>query len=249
MREVFEMKEDDQDSSGLHFGGRMALAPDNRHLFLSIGERRNISRAQNAADQAGSILRMTLDGEVPGDNPRMPIGKDDDDEPKPADPYVYAMGSRNSQALAIEPGSGMLWSAEHGPKGGDRVDPVRPGVNLGWPFITAATDYSGAPVGEGLSKEGMQSPVHVFKQTVAPSGAAFYTGDAIRGWRGSLLVGGLANQALMRISTKGQTVQSVETIEVGRRVRDVRVAPDGAIWMVTDHEDGELLRLAPPAGR
>jgi aldose sugar dehydrogenase len=245
VRELFLMKPADQDSSGLHFGGRMALAADNRHLFLSIGERRNISRSQDAGDQAGSILRMTLAGGVPADNPPMPPGEDDAGKPRPADPYVFAMGSRNSQALAIQPGTGLLWSAEHGPKGGDRVDPVRPGVNLGWPFITAATDYSGAPMGVGLSREGMQSPAHVFTETVAPSGAVFYTDDAIRGWRGSLLVGGMANQSLMRISTQGQKVQSVEKIDIGRRVRDVRVGPDGSIWMVTDHADGELMRLAP----
>ena len=245
--EIFVMKDEDQDSSGLHFGGRMALAADRQHLLLSIGDRRNISRAQDFADQAGSILRMTLDGRPAADNPQLPAATDDEDgETKPADPYLFAVGSRNSQALAIDPASGDLWSAEHGPKGGDRIDLIRPGVNLGWPFYTAGADYSGAPLGEQRPPAGMQAPTHAFEDTVAPSGATFYTADTIAGWRDSLLVGGLYNKALMRVSLNGSQVAEVEKIDIGHRVRDVRVGPDGAVWMVTDEEDGKLLRLAPP---
>lgn len=248
--EIFVMKDENQDSSGLHFGGRMALTADRQHLLLSIGDRRNISRAQDFADQAGSILRMTLDGRPAADNPQLPRSEDDDDgTTKPADPYLFAVGSRNSQALAVEPGSGNLWSAEHGPKGGDRVDFVRPGVNLGWPFYTAGVDYSGAPLGERQPPAGMQAPTHAFEETVAPSGATFYTADAIPSWQGTLLIGGLYNKALMRVAVNGTEVGSVEKVEVGYRVRDVRVGPDGALWMVTDEEDGKLLRLGPAAAR
>lgn len=246
--EIFVMKDEDQDSSGLHFGGRMALAADGQHLLLTIGDRRNISRAQDFADQAGSILRMTLDGRPAADNPQLPPATDDEDGgTKPADPYLFAVGSRHSQALAIAPGSGELWSVEHGPKGGDRVDLIRPGVNLGWPFYTAGADYSGAPLGEESPPDGMQAPAHAFEETVAPSGATFYTADAIAGWRDALLVGGLYNKALMRVSLNGSQVAGVEKIDIGHRVRDVRVGPDGAVWMVTDEEDGKLLRLAPAA--
>ncbi len=243
VEEIFVMKPENQDSSGLHFGGRMAIAADGQHLLPSIGERRNISRSQDFSDQAGAILRMTLDGKPASNNPQFAAQEGDDGEPKSADDYIFAVGSRNSQALAIHPRTGDLWSAEHGPQGGDRVDKIDPGSNLGWPFYTAGKDYSDAPVGFAEPPAGMQAPTHAFAETVAPSGAVFYTGTMISGWNNALLVGGLANKSLMRLSIDGDNVTSVERIAIGRRVRDVRVGPDGAVWMVTDEEDGAVLKL------
>jgi aldose sugar dehydrogenase len=247
IEEIFEMKAESQDSSGLHFGGRMAIAADGEHLLLSIGDRRNISRSQDFADQAGSVLRMTLDGQPSADNPQLPPQTSDDEERKPADPYIFAVGTRNSQALAIHPVTGDLWSAEHGPQGGDRIDRITPGVNLGWPFYTTGKDYSDAPLGMNEQPAGMQAPTHAFEETVSPSGAVFYTGNMISGWNNALLVGGLANKSLMRIKIDGTSVSLVEKIAIGRRVRDVQVGTDGAVWMVTDEEDGTLLRLTPVA--
>lgn len=239
---VFEMKPEDQDSSGLHFGGRTALAADGRHMFLAIGDRRNLPRPQDVSDQAGSILRFALDGRPAADNPRFAAGEGD--EGRTPDPFLFAIGSRNSQALAVHPRTGQLWSAEHGPEGGDRVDLVRPGANLGWPFFTTGRDYSGAPIGLPEPPAGMQAPTYAFAETVGPSGAVFYTGTAIPAWRDNLLVGGLANRALMRLVVDGERIASVETVPIGRRVRDVRVGPDGAVWMVTDEADGAVLRLS-----
>ena len=234
---IFEMKPEDQESSGLHFGGRMVIDAAHGHLFLTIGDRRNMSRAQERGDQAGKVIRLTLDG-APA--PSSPFADDDE-----ADDHIFAMGSRNSQAIALQPGSDALWSVEHGPEGGDRIDRVAAGANLGWPFIAGGTDYSGAPVGVGLVHEGMTSPLHVFEETVAPSGAAFYEGAMFANWRGNLLVGGLANESLMRVQLDGGQVVNVERIEIGRRIRDVQIAPDGAVWLLTEHEDGEILRLIP----
>jgi aldose sugar dehydrogenase len=231
---IFRIREEDQDSSGLHFGGRMVIDPRNNMLYLTIGDRRNISRSQDGEDQAGSILRMTLDGQVPSDNPFLSDEKKND--------FIFAMGSRNSQALALDP-SGRIWSAEHGPEGGDRVDMVAAGVNLGWPYITGGVDYSGAPIGVGLSREGMASPVYLFEETVAPSGALFYNGAMFPEWSGNLLVGGLFNESLMRLIIQDARVSGVEKIQIGRRIRDAAVAADGSIWMITEHENGELLRL------
>lgn len=139
----------------------------------------------------------------------------------------------------------MLWSVGHGPSGGDYVNAVQPGANLGWPYITGGRDYSGAPIGVGLQNEGMTSPAHVFDRTIAPSGAVFYAGGMFKDWEGQLLAGGLAARSLVRIDTDGARVAGVNIIEVGRRVRDVKLGADGAIWLVTDHSDGELVRLQP----
>lgn len=237
---IFEMNEADQDSSGLHFGGRLALGAGGDTLFLTIGDRRNISRAQDAEDQAGSIIRIGLDGEVPADNPF--VNREGHDK------KIFSLGSRHSQALALHPRSGQLWSVEHGPKGGDRVDVIKAGANYGWPYLSAGPDYSGAPMGVGTSREGMTSPVHVFEGTVAPSGAAFYEGAMFPAWQGNLLVGGLVSQGLLRLEVEGERVTAEERIEIGRRIRDVMVAPDGAVWLLTEHEHGELLRLTAGPG-
>jgi aldose sugar dehydrogenase len=234
---IFELQEEDQDSSGLHFGGRMAIDEQNGFLFLSIGDRRNMSRAQDGEDQAGSIVRITLDGDVPRDNPFVADETIND--------HIFAKGNRNSQALAIHPQNANLWSIDHGPSGGDRVDVVTSGANLGWPFITAGTDYSGAPVGVGLEKDGLVSPTHVFDETIAPSGASFYNATVFGDWHGRLLVGGMAAQSLLIIGVKDDRVTDVEKIEIGRRIRDVQVGQDGAVWLITEHGDGELVRLAP----
>lgn len=236
---VFEMNEADQDSSGLHFGGRMAFHPEDRSLFLTIGERRNISRAQDPEDQAGSIVRVTDEGGVPEDNPFV--------DAEGRDPKIYSWGHRNPQGLAFRPGTGELWSNEHGPRGGDELNLIEAGNNYGWPYLTSGTDYSGAPVGVGTEKEGMTSAVHHFEETLAPSGLAFYSGGLFPEWEGHMLNGALQGRALVHVVLDGREVVGEEWMlrDLDRRIRDVEVAEDGSIWLLTDHEDGEVLRLAP----
>jgi glucose/arabinose dehydrogenase len=236
---VFEMHEDDQDSSGLHFGGRMAFHPEDGSIFLSIGERRNISRAQDDEDHAGSIIRVMADGSVPDDNPF--VGEEGKRE------EIFAIGVRNPQGLAFHPETGELWATDHGPLGGDEVNLIEAGNNYGWPYLTAGDDYSGAPLGVGTEREGMTSAVHHFEETVAPSGLAFYVGEQFPEWQGDMLIGGLSGQALVRLSLEGQQVQGEEWMleDMERRIRDVKVAEDGSIWLLTEHEDGEVLRLTP----
>ncbi|WP_429912681.1 PQQ-dependent sugar dehydrogenase [Glycocaulis sp.] len=242
VEDIFVMKEDDQDSSGLHFGGRMAFDPSDASLFLSVGERRNISRSQDASDQAGAVLRMTDSGEAHPDNPSFETEGDGE----LSDPYVYAIGVRNIQALAMRPGGGQLWAADHGPEGGDAIRHLASGTNHGWPFVTGGEDYSGAPLGVGEQMEGMTPAVHVFDETIAPSGLAFVTAEsAFQDWSGNMLVGGLYAEGVVRVQLQGDVLASQQLIELGHRVRDVRNGPDGAIWMVTDHADGVVLRLVP----
>lgn len=241
VEDIFVMKEEDQDSSGLHFGGRMAFDPSDASLYLSVGERRNISRSQDASDQAGAVLRMTDSGEAHPGNPSFETGEDEGS----SDPYVYAIGVRNIQALAMRPG-GQLWAADHGPEGGDAIRHLASGTNHGWPFVTGGEDYSGAPLGVGREMEGMTPAVHVFDETIAPSGLTFVTADsAFQDWSGNMLVGGLYAEGVVRVRLQGDLLADDELIELGHRVRDVRMGPDGAIWMVTDHAEGAVLRLVP----
>jgi glucose/arabinose dehydrogenase len=237
VEDVWVMQEDDQDSSGLHFGGRMAWLPDG-HLVLAIGERRNLERAQDLEDQAGGTIRMNADGE--------PVGEDLGWEEE-ANAYVFTAGNRNIQALAVHPETGELWASDHGPLGGDEINLLIGGNNYGWPFTTGGEDYSGAPIGVGPTMEGKTPPVHVFEDTVAPSGLTFVWGeDALAEWQGDMLIGGLVSESLVRVRLEEGAVVEEEWIEIGRRIRDVQVH-DGAIWLLTEHSDGELLRLEPQA--
>jgi aldose sugar dehydrogenase len=226
------------DSSGLHFGGRFAFDPKDRSIVLSIGERRNMSRAQKADDEAGAFIRITDDGVAPKDNPF--VGQ------AGAAETIFAIGNRNSQGLAFHPETGALWANDHGPKGGDEINRIEAGKNYGWPLQTAGVDYSGAPLGKGArGVEGMEDPVHVFERTVSPSGLAFYVGDMFPEWRGNMLHGGLAARALVRTPLDGEKVAGEEWMlrDLDRRIRDVQVDRDGSIWLLTEHEDGEVLRL------
>jgi aldose sugar dehydrogenase len=239
---IFEMKEEDQDSSGVHFGGRMAFDPEDNSIYLTIGERRNISRAQDPTDKAGSVLRMTDEGEPHPDGPFVHAEEDGED----ADEYVFTWGHRNPQSIGFHPETGELWLADHGPKGGDEINLLEAGNNYGWPFITGGVDYSGAPIGvQDLEHPGVVSPVNVFDETVAPSGMAFVTGDLFTEWQGDMIIGGLAAEGVVRLSIAEGEVVDEEWIEIGRRIRDVQLHEDGSLWLLTEHEDGEVLRLIP----
>jgi aldose sugar dehydrogenase len=223
------------DSSGLHFGGRFAFHPETKNLYVTVGERRNISRAQDAEDHAGSVIRVRDDGSVPDDNPF--VAKADHDD------KIHSIGHRNPQGLAFHPETNELWATDHGPEGGDEINRLKAGLNYGWPFQTAGKDYSGAPIGGGKEVEGMEAPVHVFDKTVGPAGVAFYRGDMFPEWRGDMLIGGLASESLERIRIADNKVVEHESIPIGRRIRDVQTAPDGSVLLLTEHSDGEILRL------
>lgn len=223
---------------GRHFGSRLAFGAEG-HLYITTGERGDSERAQDLADAAGSIVRLTADGGVPDDNPF--LGRAD------ARPEIFSYGHRNPQGLARHPVSDRIWAVEHGPRGGDEVNVIRAGANYGWPVITFGVSYIGVPIGEGTAKPGMAQPVTYWDPSISPSGMAFYTGEAFPAWRGNLFVGALSGEVLVRLELDGERVVHEERLlqALGTRIRDVRQGPDGRLYLLTDESDGALLRLDP----
>jgi glucose/arabinose dehydrogenase len=224
-------------SSGHHFGSRLVWARDGT-LFITTGER-NILRneAQNPGNDIGKVIRIKPDGSIPDDNPKLPGWA----------PEVWSIGHRNIQGAALRPDTGELYTVEHGARGGDELNRPQKGKNYGWPVITYGIDYSGAKIGEGISaKEGMEQAVYYWVPSIATSGLAFYTGDLFPDWKGNAFVGGLAGQHIERLVFEGDNVVAAETLlgEEGKRIRDIRQGPDGALWVLTD-DTGEVLRVTP----
>lgn len=225
--------------SGQHFGGRIVFDKAGM-LYLTLGDRGDRHRAQKLDDHAGSVIRLHDDGRVPADNP---LAKQ-----AGAFPEKWTWGNRNMQGAALHPKTGELWTHEHGPQGGDEVNVMRAGQNYGWPVVTYGVNYGlGTRIGEGHSKPGMVQPLHVWTPSIAPSGMAFVTGSQFPHWQGDLLVGALRGQMLVRLSLEGDKVLREERLLQGRvgRIRDVRIGPDGGVYLLTDDAPGALLRLEP----
>jgi glucose/arabinose dehydrogenase len=213
------------------------------NLFVTQGDRMNFrDRAQDLAQGMGKIVRIASDGGVPRDNPF--VGRAD------AQPVIWSYGHRNVQAAALDPATGQLWTVEHGARGGDELNRPEAGKNYGWPVITYGRDYSGRSIGEGTTKAGMEQPVYYWDPVIAPSGMTFYTGDAIAGWKGSVLIGSMSPGALVRLVLRDGRVEREERHlgELGARIRDVQQGPDGLVYLVTDASDGQVLRVRPVTG-
>lgn len=225
-------------SGSRHFGSRFAFLPDGTLLF-TIGDRGDRPRAQELDDHAGKTLRINADGSVPSDNPFV--------DRAGALPEIYTYGNRNAQGMTVHPDTGTVWQHEHGPRGGDEINIIEPGVNYGWPEITYGEAYSGGAIGTGTSRPGMAEPVIHWTPSIAPSGMAFYEGDSFPEWQGDLFVGALAGQHLRRVEVRGETVVGQEMLLQRRlgRVRDVESGPDGHLYLLTDSNDGGLFRLEP----
>jgi glucose/arabinose dehydrogenase len=227
-------------SGGNHFGARIAFAPDGA-LLVTLGERTRAELAQDPTVHLGKVVRIGRDGSVPAGNPFT--------SRKDARPEIWSLGHRNPQGAAVNPSTGELWVVEHGAKGGDEVNIARAGRNYGWPVITYGTDYDGSPIGRGTAAEGLEQPVHYWDPSIAPSGATFYTGDLMPAWKGDLIVGALKFKMLVRLDVEGDRIVGEERLFKGAfgRIRDVRTGPDGALWILTDEENGALIRIAPEA--
>ncbi len=224
---------------GHHFGSRIAVARDGS-LYITTGERYVAKdRAQALDSHLGKVIRINADGSVPRDNPF--VGQ------AGAKPEIWSYGHRNLQGAAIHPVSGKLWTHEHGPKGGDELNIPAPGKNYGWPVIGYGVDYSGLKMHDSTSKAGMEQPVHYWVPSIAPSGMAFYTADRFPAWQGSLFVGALAGEHLVRLTLDGERVVAEERLlgERKQRIRDVRQGPDGYLYVLTDERNGKILRVSP----
>jgi aldose sugar dehydrogenase len=220
-----------------HFGARLVFAPDGK-LFITSGDRQRFEPAQDMASNLGKVVRINPDGSIPDDNPF--VGKDG------ALPEIWTLGNRNELGAAINPASGELWIHEMGPKGGDEVNIVVRGKNYGWPRVSEGAHYDDEDIPDNKTKPEFATPAYSWNPSISPAGLIFYTGDKFPNWKGKALLGGLSSEALIVLTLDGDKVVSDEIIKMGRRIRDVAQAPDGAVLLLVDGESGgDLLRLTP----
>jgi len=225
-------------TGGFHFGSRLVFAPDGT-LYISMGDRGRMKRAQDTRNHQGIIARVNDDGSIPKDNPFLNNAG--------ALPEIYSYGHRNVQGMALNPQTGVIWAQEHGPKGGDEVNILKKGANYGWPAITYGINYDGSIISKLTHKEGMEQPLLHWTPSIAPSGMAFYKGDKFPHWNGDLFIGALKDRHLRRIDLESGKVVGQEILleELGERIRDVRTGPDGLLYVLTDAPDGKLIRIEP----
>ncbi|WP_337186450.1 PQQ-dependent sugar dehydrogenase [Phenylobacterium sp.] len=229
-------------ASTKHYGGRLVFARDGT-LFITGGERsitEGRMQAQRMDGTLGKVVRINSDGSIPADNPF--VGK------AGAPGEIYSIGHRNILGAALHPRTGDLWEVEHGARGGDELNIVRAGKDYGWPTIAYGIEYAGGPITGGITRQaGMEQPIYYWDPVIAPGGMAFYTSDKVPAWTGSLFVAGLAPKHLARLTLDGEKVVGEERLltEVGERLRDVVVGPDGALYVATDNDKGRVLRVAP----
>jgi glucose/arabinose dehydrogenase len=239
-RVIFRAAPDKADSS--HPGGRILFLPDKTFL-LTVGDGFAYkAAAQDLSSHLGKILRLTRDGAAPPDNPF--VGR------AGALPEIWSYGHRNPQGLALDPETGVIWQHEHGPRGGDEINVLRAGANYGWPIVTHGIDYDGKIISDRAFAPGVEPSAFFWAPSIAPSGLAIYRGP-FADWRGKLFVGALAAKTLVRLRKGKETGLLVEEermfASLKKRIRDVRQGPDGMLYVLTDEQDGELLRLRPKA--
>ena len=234
--------------AGTKTGGRIAIAPDG-NLFVVIGDRDSAGAApwdvaQKLDTDLGKVIHITPEGEPAPGNPFL--------NTPGASPEIWSIGHRSQEGLAFDSATGRLWEDEHGPRGGDELNIIEKGKNYGWPVITHGVDYSGVPVGAGITaKEGMEQPVYYWDPVIAPSGLAFYQGSLFPEWKSSVFIGGLRGMLLDRLTLSGDKVIAEEALlaDLHTRIRDVRVGPDGAVYVLTDSGISVITDDTPPTSK
>ena len=260
---------DGERGNGGQFGGQVAFSPDGKYLFLTSGDRQRMAPAQDPNQPIGKILRLTLDGKPARGNPMagkkgtatVPVIDPQRDTEAAKNPTVvrtytfpgpnltpaetWSSGHRTPYGLAFAP-NGQLWEVEHGPRGGDELNLIEPGKNYGWPLVCYGVNYDGVPIPSPDTRPDLAKPVIYWRPVIAPGNLMFYKGAMFPQWDGSALISGLATESLSRITFDGNGgAKPAERWEVGHRVRDVEVAPDGALWMIEDSSTGGLFRVTP----
>ena len=229
---IFRQKPKVEDA--LHFGSRLAFSRDGK-LFVTLGERFQFDPAQDLSTHLGKIVRINPDGSVPEDNPF--VGQ------KGALPEIWSYGHRNPQGAAIHPETGKLWENEFGPRGGDELNIPEAGKNYGWPVVSWGKHYDGRAIPQPPTHPEFADAIYHWTPVISPSGMTFYTADAIPGWKGNLLIGGLSAHGIVRLTLDGEKVTDEERIPMDVRIRDVVQGPDGAVYALTDKNKGKILRL------
>ena len=227
-----------KEEGGRHYGGRLQFSADGEYLFIGLGDRgHRQDDSQTLDNHTGKLVRIHRDGSAPSDNPF--VGEDG------ALPEIWSYGHRNIQGMDIHPSTGEIWAVEHGPQGGDELNHAEAGLNYGWPVITHGEQYGGGEVGMGFAKEGMELPVWHWTPSIAVSGMAFYDGNQFPAWQGNVLATGLRGTQVARLEMDGDRVIHQEVMEFDYRIREVKIGPEGYIYLLTDESDGKILRLSP----
>lgn len=228
-------------NSSKHYGNRAVFSPDGRYIFFALGERFDFEPAQDLNTHLGKVVRIMPDGSVPKDNPFV--------NRKDAKGEIFSYGHRNIESMAFQPGTSALWVVEMGPLGGDELNHVERGANYGWPIVSWGDDYDGSSRPDPTTRPEFKDAATYWSPVISPSGMTFYEGDRFPQWRGNAFVGGLSSHAVVRLTFDGTQFREAENLPMPVRIRDVETAPDGSIYLLTDEDEGRILKMVPLAQR
>ncbi len=220
-----------------HYGHRLAFSPDGKYLFVASGERQKFDPAQDMNSNLGKVLRIFPDGSIPNDNPFY-------DASNPVKSQIWSLGHRNPLGLTFDD-KGQLWNQEMGPRHGDELNLVKRGANYGYPKVSNGNHYDGRDIPDHKPGDGFEAPKAFWDPAISPGGLMFYNGDLFPAWKGSLFIGGLGGEALVRVKVNGDTVEKADHWPMDARIREVEQGPDGAVWVLEDGDKGRLLKLTP----
>ena len=220
-----------------HYGHRLAFSPDGKYLFIASGERQKFDPAQDMNGNLGKVLRIFPDGSIPKDNPFY-------DAANPVKSQIWSLGHRNPLGLTFDD-KGQLWNQEMGPRHGDELNLVKRGANYGYPKVSNGDHYDGRDIPDHKSGDGFEAPKAYWVPAISPGGLMFYNGDLFPAWKGSLFIGGLGGEALVRVKVNGENVEKADHWPMNARIREVEQGPDGAVWLLEDGGEGRLLKLTP----
>jgi glucose/arabinose dehydrogenase len=220
-----------------HYSGRIAFSPDGKYLFFTNGERQKFDPAQDPKSTLGKMLRLNLDGTPAAGNPLAAKG---------FNPAIWSYGHRNLLGITFDK-DGRLWEQEMGPKGGDEVNLIQPGLNYGWPNVSNGSHYDGRDIPDHKAGDGYEAPKAWWNPSISPGGLLYYSGNLFPQWKGSLFIGGLSSQSLIRVKLDGDKAEKADQWDMGARIREVEQGPDGAIWLLEDGRasQGRMLKLTP----